>query len=286
MAFRQRYWKRAVIGFLGIGLSAMAFGALDETTGERLTAIIKGEHRSAENKARDIYRKPLETLSFLGVRSDMTVVEIWPGAGWYSEILAPLLKEDGRFYAAQYNPNGPYAYQRRGFGAFLTKLGSNPSLYRDVIITEFDLPYKLRIAPAGSVDMVLTFRNVHNFVMGLYGGGAHARLGFQAIFDALKPGGVLGIVDHQWDDVEREDPLAANGYISKERTVTLAQAVGFRLVAESKVLNNPKDTKDYPEGVWSLPPTLALGDKDKARYLPIGESDRFLLKFTKPMADN
>ena len=250
-----------------------------------LKAAINGEHRSPDNKARDRYRKPLETLIFLGLRADMTVVEIWPGAGWYTEILAPVLKDKGKLYAAQYDPNGPYGYQRRGLGAFLTRLGSNPDLYRGVTITEFDLPYKLRMAPAESADMVLTFRNVHNWVMDLYGSGAFAELAFQATFDALKPGGVLGIVDHRWDSADDEDPLAKNGYISQARTITLAQSVGFELVAESDILSNPKDTKDYESGVWTLPPSLALGDKGKERYLAIGESDRFLLKFVKPAGD-
>ena len=130
--------------------------------------------------------------------------------------------------------------------------------------------------------MVLTFRNVHNFTMDLYDGGAHARLGFQAMFDALKPGGVLGVVDHEWDDPDNEDPLSANGYISRARTIALAEAAGFELAGASEILKNPKDTKDYAPGVWALPPSFALGDEDRARYAAIGESDRFLLKFVKP----
>jgi len=258
---------------------------MDDRTAELLRSAIAGEHRSEASKARDAYRKPYETLEFLGLSSDMNVVEIWPGAGWYTEILAPVLKDNGQFYAAQYNPNGPYGYQRRGLGAYLTMLGSKPDIYRPVTITEFDLPYSLRMAPAGSADMVLTFRNVHNLVMDLYGGGAHAGLAFQAMFDVLKPGGILGIVDHQWDDVANEDPLAENGYISKERTIQMAEAAGFELAGDSPILRNPKDTKNYEAGVWTLPPSLALGDKDRERYLEIGESDRFLLKFIKPASE-
>jgi len=254
---------------------------MDAQTRSLVVSAIEGEHRSNTNRDRDRYRKPFETLSFLGLESDMTVVEIWPGGGWYTEILAPVLKDDGLFYAAQYNPNGPYGYQRRGLGTFLTRLGSNPDLYRNVVITQFDLPYGLEIAPRGSADMVLTFRNVHNFVMNLYDDGAHARLGFQAMYDVLKPGGVLGIVDHEWDDAANEDPLSENGYISVERTVKLAQSVGFELVDSSALLKNPRDTKDHPAGVWTLPPSYALGDEDRTRYEAIGESDRFLLKFVK-----
>jgi predicted methyltransferase len=259
-----------------------ANAGLDETTASLLSAAINGDHRSTENKARDVYRKPLETLSFLGLRADMTVVEIWPGGGWYSEILAPVLKDNGQFYAAHHNPNAPYGYQRRGLGAFLTKLGENPDLYSQVVITELTLPYGLRVAPRESADMVVTFRNVHNLVMELYGGGEYATLAFRAMFDALKPGGVLGVVDHRWDDPATEDPLAKNGYISKARTVALAESVGFELAGESHILSNASDTKDYESGVWTLPPSLALGDKDKDRYLAIGESDRFLLRFVKP----
>ena len=262
--------------------SAPAMADMNAETRALVETAIAGDHRSDANKARDPYRKPLETLEFLGLDAGMTVIEIWPGAGWYSEILAPVLKDDGLFYAAQYNPNGPYGYQRRGLGAFLSKLGGNPDMYRDVVITEFDLPYALEIAPRGSADMILTFRNVHNLVMEIYDSGAHARLAFQAMYDALKPGGVLGIVDHEWDDPETEDPLSENGYISKARTVALAESAGFELAEDSDLLKNPKDTKNYPAGVWSLPPSLALGDEDRERYIAIGESDRFLLKFVKP----
>ncbi len=256
--------------------------AMNTGTRTLVEAAIAGEHRSNENRARDRYRKPLETLDFLGLDAGMTVVEIWPGTGWYSEILAPVLKDGGRFYAAQFDPNGPYGYQRRGLGAFLTKLGSTPDLYRQVVVTTFDLPYRLEIAPRASADMVLTFRNVHNLVMDLYGGGRYADLAFQAMFDALKPGGILGVVDHEWDDAATEDPLSANGYISRARTIAMAEAAGFELVAASDILKNPRDTRDHPAGVWTLPPSFARGDEDRQKYEAIGESDRFLLKFVKP----
>jgi predicted methyltransferase len=212
----------------------------------------------------------------------MTVVEIWPGGGWYSEILAPVLKSDGRFYAAHFDINGPLGYQRRGLGAFLTKAGAAPDIYGDMLITEFEMPYKIDIAPRGSVDMILTFRNVHNLVMEYNGSGRYADLAFQVMFDTLKPGGILGVVDHEWDDVESEDPLAANGYISRARTIAFAEKVGFELAGESEILHNPRDTKDHPAGVWTLPPSYARGDEDRAKYEAIGESDRFLLKFVKP----
>ncbi len=263
-------------------LSGPALGELDPATEKALQAAIDGEHRSADAKARDKYRKPLQALEFLGFRSDMTVLEIWPGSGWYTQILGPALRKDGKLYAAAYSPNGPWGYMRRSLGALLTTMGEKPDLYRGVTVTEYELPYKIDIAPRGQADMVLSIRNVHNLVAEYYGGGRWADLGFQVMYDALKPGGILGIIDHRWPDPATEDPLAANGYISVERTVSMAKAAGFKLVDQSDLLANPKDTHDHPEGVWTLPPSLALGDKDKAKYQAIGESDRFLLKFVKP----
>ena len=249
---------------------------------ETLDQAVKGEHRSEQNKARDIYRKPVEALTFLGLEPDMTVIEIWPGGGWYTEVLAPVLKEQGKLIAAQYDMNGPYSYQRRTLASFFTKTAKHPKIYRNVEVVEFSLPYKLNLTKPGTADMVLTFRNVHNLVADLYGGGAYADLAFNVWYDALKPGGVLGIVDHMWDDPANEDPKAQNGYISKQRTIAMAEKAGFKLVAESDILRNPKDTKDYQNGVWSLPPSLVVDEKDKAKQLAIGESDRFLLKFVKP----
>ena len=255
--------------------------ALDAVTRAALDAAIAGSHRSEQNRARDRYRKPVEVLEFLGFRSDMTVVEIWPGGGWYTEVLAPALQERGKLYAAQYSANPRYAYQRRYFGAFLTKTGENPDVFREVEITTLRLPDQLAAAPPGEADMVLTFRNAHNWVDPGYGEGA-AQAGFKAMYDVLKPGGVLGLVDHRWPDPATEDPAAENGYISEERIVAMAEAAGFVLEASSDLLRNPADTHDHPEGVWTLPPSLALGDTDREKYLQIGESDRMLLRFRKP----
>ena len=256
---------------------------MDAGTSAALDAAIAGDHRSDENKARDKYRHPRETLAFFGFRSDMTVVEIWPGGGWYTEILAPALKDAGKFYAAQYSVNPAFGYQRRYLGTYLSKLGENPKLYRDVTITTLDFPYALNIAPAGTADMVLTFRNVHNWVNPGYGTDA-ASLAFKVFFDALKPGGVLGVVDHRWPDAGTEDPKAENGYVSEERVIKLAEAAGFELAGRSDLNRNPKDNHDHPKGVWTLPPTLAMGDEDREKYLAIGESDRMTLKFIKPVA--
>jgi predicted methyltransferase len=263
-------------------VSTLACAAeLDDATNEALDAAISGEHRSDDNKARDTFRRPKETLAFFGFRSDMTVVEIWPGGGWYTEILAPALKENGQLYAAHYSVNPSYGYQRRYFGTFLSKLGADPDLYREVKITHLDFPYELNIGPSGSADMVLTFRNAHNWVNPGYGEGAEP-LSFKVMFDVLKPGGVLGIVDHRWPDPANEDPAADNGYVSEERIIALAEAAGFKLDGRSDMHRNAKDTHDHPEGVWTLPPSLALGDTDKDKYIAIGESDRMTLRFVKP----
>ena len=270
-----------LIAVLSVQTTWAAHHEMDATTSAALDAAISGDHRSDANKARDQFRRPKETLEFFGFRSNMTVVEIWPGGGWYTEILAPALKDSGKFYAAQYSVNPSYGYQRRYFGAFLTKLGEKPKLYRDVEITALDFPYALEIAPAGTADMVLTFRNAHNWVNPGYGKAA-ASLAFKVMFDVLKPGGVLGVVDHRWHDPENEDPNADNGYVSEERIIKLAKEAGFGLAARSDMNRNPKDDHQHPQGVWTLPPSLALGDEDRDKYVAIGESDRMTLKFVKP----
>ncbi|RME64707.1 MAG: methyltransferase domain-containing protein [Alphaproteobacteria bacterium] len=255
---------------------------LDSVTAAALDAAIAGPHRADADKARDIYRHPKETLAFFGFRHDMTVVEIWPGGGWYTDILAPALREKGRLYAAHFDINSYLPFGRRGLGSYLTKLGENPALYGRVLVTALDYPKAGPIAPAGSADLVVTFRNVHNWVSKYFAGVDFASAVFHAAFQALKPGGVLGVVEHRWDDPENEDPLAGNGYMSERRVIALAQAAGFELVARSEINANPKDTRRHPKGVWTLPPRYALGDEDRAKYQAIGESDRMTLKFRKP----
>lgn len=274
---RPNRTPRLLLAAALLALSGTAAAALDKTTAAALDAAMAGDHRSEQNRARDVYRKPREVLDFLGLRSDMTVVEISPGAGWYTQLLAPVLKDKGQFYAANFGLAATSAYARKNLGGFLTMLGERPELYGKVNVTQFLLPYETNIAPRGSADMVLTFRNVHNWVSGDY-----AKLAFKLMFDTLKPGGVLGVVDHRWPDPKTEDPLAKNGYISEERTIALAESAGFKLAGRSDVVRNPKDSHDHPEGVWTLPPVLRLGDQDREKYLAIGESDRFVLKFVKP----
>jgi predicted methyltransferase len=272
----------AVAAIVLVAPAPAAAQALDAATSAALDAAIGGAHRRDANKARDRYRNPKETLAFFGFRSDMTVVEMLPGGGgWYTEILAPALKDRGRLYAAHYDMNTS-AYQRRSLGAFLTKIGSEPEVYDGVMVTALSFPDGLEVAPPGTADLVVTFRNVHNWVEGESSLDT-AKLGFIAMYDALKPGGVLGVVDHRWPDPETDDER--NGYISEERTIEIAESAGFRLADSSDINRNPKDTHDHPEGVWTLPPTLRLGDQDRQKYLDIGESDRFTLRFVKPEAE-
>ncbi|MGB0220186.1 MAG: class I SAM-dependent methyltransferase [Sinimarinibacterium flocculans] len=271
------------VALLALGLGATpAHAAFDAATAKAVDAALAGDHRSVENKARDVYRKPREVLEFVGLRRDMTVVEMSPGAGWYTEILGPVLADQGRLYAAQFALNDVPTYQRRLLGSFLTKLAATPDLYKSTVITHFAPPYALEVAPRGSADLVLTFRNLHNWAAENEAGVSWSNVAFKAMHDALKPGGTLGIVDHRWPDPKTENPADRNGYISEERTIRLAEAAGFRFAARSELLRNPKDTHDHPRGVWTLPPSLALGEQDRDRYLAIGESDRYLLTFTKP----
>lgn len=252
-----------------------ATAAADDTAA-RLRAAIAGEHRDAKNRARDVYRHPFETLSFFGIEPDMTVVEIWPGRGWYSEILAPLLKERGRFYAASWDQDLKNEFVQRALEGYHEKFVAHPEVYGEVTVTELSHK-KTAIAPPGSADLVLTFRNVHNWMKRGYENTV-----FQAMYDALKPGGVLGLVEHRGDPEVWQDPQALSGYVNQDYAIALAEAVGFRLLASSEVNANPKDTKDHPKGVWTLPPSLRLKDQDRDKYLAIGESDRMTLKFAKP----
>ena len=243
---------------------------------DSLSAAAESDHRSARNRARDEARHPVATLQFFGIRDDMTVVEITPGGGWYTEILAPFLRDNGKLYAGNYDSESEGEYYRRNAQRFLDKLNADPSIYGQVIATVFDPPAKLEAAPPGSADMVLTFRNVHNWMEE----GSEAA-GFSAMNAVLKPGGTLGIVQHRQDPTVDQDPSAESGYVREDYAIALAEAAGFELVAKSEINANPRDTRDHPEGVWTLPPNYDLGDVDRDKYQAIGESDRMTLKFVK-----
>ena len=257
-------------------LMVIATPAFSDDTETALNKILAGEHRSDANKARDQYRHPVETLTFFGIKDDMTVVEIFPGAGWYTEILAPLLKDKGTFYAAGNDPDSSSDFSRKSAKHFAEKMESD-DVYSNVNITVLAPPEKTEIAPPGSADMVLTFRNIHNWMKGGYADDV-----FNAMYKALKPGGILGVVEHRGNPNIAQDPGANSGYVNQAYAIQLAEKAGFVFVGSSEINANPKDTKDHPKGVWTLPPTLRMKDTDREKYLAIGESDRMTLKFEKP----
>jgi predicted methyltransferase len=236
-----------------------------------------GNHRPDANKARDKYRHPKETLLFFGLKPEMTVVEITPGAGWYTEILAPVMR-GGAYYAAIFQVTEQSSdVQRANDRNFRAKLASDADLYGKVKLSVL-VPNAIQVAPAGSADMVLTFRNVHNWAKA---GNADAM--FKAFYDALKPGGILGVKDHRAKPDTPFEKQIETGYMTEAWVIETAQKAGFTLDNKSEINANPKDTKDHPSGVWTLAPTLRLGDKDRGKYLAIGESDRMTLKFVKPL---
>ncbi len=246
--------------------------------GSLLDEAIAGAHRSESNRARDRYRHPKETLLFFGLKPEMTVVEISPSAGWYSEILAPALKARGRYYAAlpKITEQSPEPMKRRD-ADYRQRMSGDPALYGMPVFTSYDAASP-EFAPEGSADLVLTFRNVHNWAK-----AGHTAAMFSGFFKALKPGGILGVVEHR---AKPDTPLKAqidSGYMTESYVIDAASKAGFRLLASSDINNNPRDTKDHPGGVWNLPPNLRdVPDTERARYLAIGESDRMTLKFVKP----
>jgi len=272
---RKQLGLAMIFGFLIQSVFAWA-GDPDSSTSAKLKAAIDGSARSADNKARDKYRHPFETLSFFGIKPDMTVVEVSPGGGWYTEILAPFLNEKGQYIAAGYDRDSENERVQAAIKRFEEKLASNPG-YSNAKVTELAPPDKVAIAPEGTADMVLTFRNTHGFMR-----GGTADQHFAAFFKALKPGGILGLVQHRGTGESPQEPKAPKGYVNEDYVIELAQKAGFKLVAKSEVNANPKDTKDYEGGVWTLPPVLTKGDEGKDKYMAIGESDRMTLKFMKP----
>ncbi len=252
--------------------------ALPAADAAALDAALKGSWRDPKNTARDIYRHPKETLSFFGVKPTQTVVEITPGGGWYSEVLAPYLKNGGGYVAAVVDPANVAEksrnYYQRGLDSLQKKFADGPAQFDKATVVKYD-PAAPVFGAANSADVVLTFRNVHNWRK-----AGQAEGMFKGFFAVLKPGGVLGVVEHRANkDVAADD---GSGYVSEAQVIALAQAAGFRLEAKSEVNANPKDTKDHPNGVWTLPPSNDHPEADRAKYQAIGESDRMTLRFVKP----
>ncbi len=252
-------------------------GNNSSTASMELIKAAQDAQRADKNSARDKYRNPVKTLDFFGFKPSMTVVEIAPGGGWYSEILAPALKGQGTFYAAHF-PSDAKGYYARSLNAFKEKVKTD-TRYADVKITEFSPVTNTDIAPAGSADMVLTFRNVHNWYMGKNEEGVLSA--FQSFHTALKPGGILGVVEHRLPEHRDDADQKRSGYMKQSYVINIAKQAGFELVDQSDINANPLDSADHPKGVWTLPPRLALGEEKQAQYKAIGESDRMTLKFKK-----
>ena len=258
-------------------LSAVLLASTSAAAQDPLRRAVTSPDRSANLVARDPARHPYGELSFFGVKPSSTVVEIWPGGGYWTEILAPYLHDQGVYYLALGDPDGGPAEAHFASlpGPLKAKFAAEPQIYSGVKLSELGQGHDT-IAPPDSADFVLTFRNLHNWMKQ---GDAPEMLA--AIHRALKPGGVLGVEDHRASTAHPQDPKAQNGYVRQDYAVALIEQAGFKLVGASEIDANPRDTTDWPKGVWTLPPTLALGDVDRAKYVAVGEADNFVLKFRK-----
>lgn len=264
-------WKLPLVA---LGFAVSQFSLADD---KALDAAIASDSRTEANVARDKFRHPKETLAFFGVKPEMSVVEIWPGGGWYTEILGPYLSEKGTLYAGHFPADTEVGYYTRSLEKFKEKVAADKASYGSVKVTEFFPKDGRSPAPSGSADMVLTFRNVHNWMR-----GSHEQKAFEIFFDALKPGGVLGVVEHRAKPGTSLDGMIKSGYVTEQHVIDMATKAGFVLEEKSEVNANAKDSADHPKGVWTLPPSLALKDQDREKYVGIGESDRMTLKFRKP----
>ncbi len=257
--------------------SANTAWAAEPSANDGLDKIMASDHRSEANRARDAFRHPKETLAFFGVKPDSTVIETFPGAGWYSELLAPYLRNKGRLIIAY------PAESVRGIKSYQEKLAAKPAIYDKVKIVRIGAPAALDIRPdgatGGGADFVLTFRNVHNWI-----DDDNVDAFMKSFYDALKPGGVLGLVEHRAKPGSKVKEAIEMGYVTEEYVIKHALMAGFKLDAKSEINANPKDTKDYQSGVWTLPPSFADKEVNRAKYQAIGESDRMTLRFVKPFA--
>ena len=233
--------------------------------------------RSPEHIARNVYRHPVETLAFFGLEDDMTVIEALPGELWYTEILAPVLREKGKLVVASFDISAPgiVDYQKRAHELLLGRIAKEPSVFAKVGVAKLSPPAGIDLGPPGSADRVLTFRSTHGWL----NGGVADQI-YKAFFDVLKPGGVLGIEQHRAGPKTNRE--AFSGYVPEETVIAIAEKAGFVLEARSEINANPKDSADHSGGVWTLPPSLRLGEQDREKYLAIGESDRMTLRFRKP----
>lgn len=263
---------------LAFCLAGGAYAQDKQDVQDPLRAAVDSSLRTPAFVARDAARHPYETLRFFEVEPDMTVLEISPGGGWYTEILAPYLRERGTYIAAVYDGNSQVERYQRYAKMFEAKRASHP-VYDKVKVNFFEPPNRLKLAEPGTVDRVLTFRNVHNWLA--YSEETALEM-LRNIYDSLKPGGYLGLVEHRLPADRLQDATASSGYVHEEYVIRLAEQAGFKLAARSEINANPKDTADHPGGVWALPPSYRNGDADRAKYEAMGESDRMTLRFVKP----
>jgi predicted methyltransferase len=263
---------------IAFALAAALAAPAVASTEDAIRAALADPVRKEADRARDSQRHPLETLTFFGLRPDMHVLELWPGAGWYSEVLGPVLREKGKLSVTNADPNGPqdkYAYKlARGYADYLA---ANEARLGKVTAHVVAPPAQLSFGEADSVDLIVTFRNNHTWLNGGYQDAV-----YREAFRVLKPGGVLGVVQHRAADGADPAVSAKSGYLPESAVIAPAEAAGFVLEAKSEINANPRDTKDYAKGVWTLPPNFAEGNTDRAKYEAIGESDRMTLRFVKP----
>ncbi len=244
-------------------------------TDNQLAALVNGNHRAQGHADRNAARHPVETLEFFGLRPDMTVLELLPALGWYTEILAPYLQEHGRLYVSHFSPNGIEPYMPKVLEMFEERLVAEPEVFAKTIVRHINPPQEVDIAPPGKIDLALVFRNVHNWIW-----AGQVDEYFSALFKALKPGGILGIEQHRAKPGTSLEQMNKSHYITEDRVKEIAASAGFLFDASSEINANPKDSTDHPKGAWSLPPFLQSGEEDK--YRAIGESDRMTLRFVKP----
>ncbi len=272
----------ALVTILSHATVATAATPLDAATASLIDASLAGDQRTDTEKARDVYRHPKDALAFYGLSASMSVIEIFPGGGWWTNVLAPVLRDKGKLTVAM-DTDLNNANARGGLGKTLERYAAKPKIFDKVEMINFDPAHNTKLGADNSIDMVLLFRDMHNLIA-----DNKAAETLKLAFDVLKKGGALAIEQHRWPDNKAFPAKRPNwedgnwGYVKTSEVVALAKAAGFVLASSSELNANARDTKDYPNSVWSLPPTLADGDKNKAQYLAIGESDRMTLKFVKP----
>ncbi len=269
---RNRLPLSTMFTAIAVATVSIAPAAVKAADAPEIAAAVADSHRSDAEKHRDQYRHPVQTLGFFGVQANQTVVEFNPSGGWYTAILAPMLASKGHYI-------GLVSHNEKSESSLAKLIAAGGDRYRGATPATLDVATGSSSMADASADVVLTFRNVHNLIMA---GDAPANGAFKAFYKMLKPGGVLGVVDHRLPETMDSALEKKSGYLKRSTVIRLAQAAGFRLAGESAINANPADTHDWPEGVWTLPPSLELGDKDRAKYLAIGESDRMTLKFVKP----